>query len=259
MDRKAVRHAYDEQLRRNPPGSPDGTVERNDEVTRFWYDDGSWAGVIWSDLDEANADEVIAEQVRRFASVCEEWEWKHYSYDRPADLQDRLVAAGFARESDEAMLVADIADLDLDVAPPPGVELRPVVDEADGLALVRVHEEVFGDDHSAVGRHVMSGIAGDPPTVAAVVAWAGDTPICAARLEFNHGTDFAGLFGGGTLPDWRGRGVFRAVVAYRAALAAEHGFRYLQVDAMPDSRPILKRLGFVELATTVPFTYSASP
>jgi GNAT superfamily N-acetyltransferase len=255
MDSDAVRRAYDDQLRRDPPGLPDGTVERDDKVTRFRYDDGSWAGVIWSDLDESNADEVISEQTRRFADLSEPWEWKYYSYDRPADLPDRLAAAGFAREPDEAMLVADVAELDLDVSLPDGVELRPVVDAADSTALVSVHEEVFGDDYSAVGRHVMSGIAGDPPTTAAVVAWAGDTPICAARLEFNHGTDFAGLFGGGTLPAWRGRGVFRALVAYRAALAAEHGFRYLQVDAMPDSRPILKRLGFVELATTVPFTY----
>jgi hypothetical protein len=37
-------------------------------------------------------------------------------------------------------------------------------------------------------------------------------------------------------------------------LAAARGFRYLQVDASPDSRPILRRLGFAELATTTPFT-----
>jgi hypothetical protein len=46
-------------------------------------------------------------------------------------------------------------------------------------------------------------------------------------------------------------------VAHRAALAAARGYRYLQVDASPDSRPILTSLGFVELATTTPFTYPA--
>jgi GNAT superfamily N-acetyltransferase len=74
-------------------------------------------------------------------------------------------------------------------------------------------------------------------------------------VEFHHGTEFAGLWGGGTLPEWRGRGVFRALVAHRARLAADRGFRYLQVDATPDSRPILERLGFVVLATTTPFTH----
>jgi hypothetical protein len=49
--------------------------------------------------------------------------------------------------------------------------------------------------------------------------------------------------------------VFRALVAHRAALAAAAGFRYLQVDATADSRPILRRLGFVELSTTTPFVH----
>jgi hypothetical protein len=47
-------------------------------------------------------------------------------------------------------------------------------------------------------------------------------------------------------------------VAYRAALASARGFRYLQVDASPESGPILTRLGFVELATTTPFIHPGS-
>jgi GNAT superfamily N-acetyltransferase len=95
----------------------------------------------------------------------------------------------------------------------------------------------------------------EPSTAAAVVALAAQTPIAAGRVEFHSGTDFASLWGGGTLPSWRGRGVFRSLVAHRAALASARGFRYLQVDASADSRPILRRLGFVELATTTPFTH----
>ena len=85
---------------------------------------------------------------------------------------------------------------------------------------------------------------------------AGNTAISAARVEFHPDTEFASLWGGGTLRAWRGRGVFRSLVAYRAALASARGFRYLQVDASPESRPILQRLGFVELATTTPFTHT---
>ncbi|MEO8330398.1 MAG: GNAT family N-acetyltransferase, partial [Candidatus Nanopelagicales bacterium] len=65
------------------------------------------------------------------------------------------------------------------------------------------------------------------------------------------------LWGGGTVKEWRGRGVFRSLVASRAALAADKGFRYLQVDASADSQPILERLGFMKLATTTPFTYGS--
>jgi GNAT superfamily N-acetyltransferase len=254
MDQDAVLRAYDEQIRRDAAG-PDGHTERDAHTTRFVYDDGSWAGVLWSDLDESNADEVIAEQVRRFADRTEPWEWKYYSYDGPADLPDRLLAAGFTREPDEAVLVAEIADLDLDASPPPGVEFRPVTDQADADALDAVHDAAFDETDADIGQHILAGLAHDPPTVAGVVAWAGDTPVSAARIEFYHGTEFAGLFGGGTLPAWRRRGIFSALVAYRAAIATELGFRYLQVDAMPMSRPILQRLGFVEVATTIPFNH----
>ena len=95
-----------------------------------------------------------------------------------------------------------------------------------------------------------------PNSVAAVVAVTGETPIATGRVEFHAGTEFASLWGAGTVAAWRRRGVFRSLVAYRAALAAARGFRYLQVDALPESRPILQRLGFVELATTTPFVHA---
>ena len=82
---------------------------------------------------------------------------------------------------------------------------------------------------------------------------AGERPIAAGRLELPPSGEFAGLWGGGTVPDWRHRGVFRSLVAYRAKIARDRGFRYLQVDAAAASRPILERLGFVELAKTTPY------
>jgi len=91
--------------------------------------------------------------------------------------------------------------------------------------------------------------------IAAVIAMAGDTPVSAGRVDFPAGGDFASIWGGGTLPAWRGRGIFRSLVAYRAALAHDRGYRYLHVDASPDSRPILRRLGFAELAETTPYQY----
>ncbi len=70
---------------------------------------------------------------------------------------------------------------------------------------------------------------------------------------------FATLWGGGTLPGWRGRGSYRALVAERAARARARNIRYLQVDASPSSRPILERLGFLAVTTTTPFQVEAQP
>ncbi|MYR23936.1 GNAT family N-acetyltransferase, partial [Streptomyces sp. SID6137] len=52
-----------------------------------------------------------------------------------------------------------------------------------------------------------------------------------------------------------GRGLYRALVAHRARIAAARGCRYLQVDASPMSRPILERLGFLPLSITTPYLY----
>lgn len=254
MDQDAVLAAYDEQIRQHAgPSGPGEVVEREDHVVRVIAD--GWGGVTWSDLDPASADVVIAAQVTRFAQLGRLWEWKHYSHDRPADLSERLVAAGLTAEPAETLLVAEIADLVLDVPPPPGVRLVPVVDEAGVEAFVGMHRDVFGGDASAIGRTLLAALAEELPSNVAVIAWAGGTAVGAGRVELQPGTDFASIWGGGTLPAWRGRGVFRSIVAHRAGQAAARGFRYLQVDAMPPSRPILERLGFVALATTTPFAH----
>ncbi len=74
-------------------------------------------------------------------------------------------------------------------------------------------------------------------------------------MELVPGTRFAGLWGGGTVETWRGRGIYRALVAHRARIAADHGYRYVQVDASDQSRPILERLGLAPLTTTTPYVY----
>jgi GNAT superfamily N-acetyltransferase len=255
-----VLDAFNDQIRRHPrPDGPDGVVESDELVVRHVSPGDGWSGVVWSALDASTADEAIAAQIRRFGGLSGPWEWKHYSYDAPPDLPQRLLSAGFTAEEAETLLVAEIADLELDMPPPPGVTLVPVQDKAGVDAVVSVHNAVFGGDHSGLGRSFLQGLERAPDSAAAVVAVADDEPIAAGRMEFHVGTDFASLWGGGTVPAWRGRGVFRSMVAYRAALARTRGFRFLQVDALPPSRPILERLGFVELATTTPYVHRGLP
>ncbi len=132
-------------------------------------------------------------------------------------------------------------------------QVTRVIASDDGWSGVLWADLTEADADAAIEAQVL---AARPRPVEAVVAVAGDTAISAGRVEFPEDSDFASLWGGGTLPDWRGRGVFRSLVAYRARLARERGYRYLQVDASADSSPILRRLGFAELARTTPFIYS---
>ena len=261
FDTAAALSAFDVQVRRSlhPDGS--GAVgERAGPVVR-WIPAGGegWSGIVWSDLDAATADRVIAEQVAFYAARGEEFEWKLYSYDQPPDLAQRLLAAGFVAQDAESLMVAETARIagpgGADVVLPEGIRLVEVTDEAGVEQMIEVHDRVFGPD-PRLRASLLTQLRSSPESTVMVLAMAGDEPVCSARIGFGTDTDFAGLWGGGTLPQWRGRGIYRALVGYRARLAAARGYRYLQVDASPESRPILERLGFACLATTTPFIWS---
>ena len=78
----------------------------------------------------------------------------------------------------------------------------------------------------------------------------------AGRLTPVAGTEFAGVWGGSTLPDHRGRGIYRALVSARAASAMERGVRFIHSDCTDMSRPILERSGLRAVTTTTPYVWS---
>lgn len=247
MDPAAALAAFDDQLRR----APRGRFARAGAVVRcVGVDRNDWSGIDWADLDESTIDSVIAEQVRYFSALGYKFEWKYYTHDPQIGLPERLVRAGFEPGPDEALMVADVADVPLDLVLPDDVRLVPITD-AEGLrALDAVHREVFGEGFT-IGVDRLAEIT-------PVLALAGERPVSGSRIDFHAGTEFASLWGGATLEPWRGKGIYRAMVSYRARLAAESGARYLRVDALPTSRPILERLGFVRLTATTPFVIPTS-
>ncbi|MFF5704917.1 GNAT family N-acetyltransferase [Streptomyces sp. NPDC012794] len=258
----AVRDRYDAQMRRDArPDAAHARVERVGAVVRQTVPGLGWNGVLWSDLDEDTADAEIAAQVAHFGARGEdgggpEFEWKLYSHDRPADLGDRLLAAGFVPEAPETLLVGRTADLAaMPVEPPDGITLRVVTDEAGVDLMMEVHHRAFGTERPRIREQVLSRLRDEPDTIEAVVAMAGDVPVSAARMEMRPDGAFAGLWGGGTDPRWRGRGIYRLLVAHRARVAAARNIPYLQVDASDDSRPILERLGFGVVGVTTPYVW----
>jgi GNAT superfamily N-acetyltransferase len=75
-------------------------------------------------------------------------------------------------------------------------------------------------------------------------------------VRFYPGRQFAELYGGSTVEEYRGRGLYSGLVRARAQEARARGVRFLAVDTSPMSRPILEKAGFTFLAHTQPFVYS---
>jgi len=261
MNRAEVLAAFNEQVRQSTAPDATGATYEADAnvVTRRAVPGLGGSCVLWSRLDRRNADQVIAEQIALFGDRGEEFEWKLYSYDEPDDLAVRLESAGFTPDEPESLMIGPIAKIAEALATaelPPGVRLELVTDEAGVDRLISVHERVFRKDESELRASLLVQLATAPETTDLIVALAGDEPVSSARTDYLPGTDFAGLWGGGTLPQWRRRGIYRALVRYRAELAARRGYMYLTVDASDQSRPILERIGFKRLAVTTPYLWS---
>jgi GNAT superfamily N-acetyltransferase len=269
LDVDVLRTAYDAQLRARPPEPvPEGvTVERDGPLLRI-QGLGRGGFVTYRDLDGVRGtelDELIVRQRDHFAARGEQVEWKLHGHDEPADLPERLRAAGFVPEERETVMIGPVGPLAATLPVlPEGVRLREVTARADLDRIGELTSVIWGGDGDwlaeGLAREIAAGAALDQPPLTVVVAEtdAGEL-VSAAWVRYVPGTRFATLWGGATLPRWRRRGIYRALVAYRARLAEVRGFPLLQVDASDDSRPILQRLGFVPVTTTTPYVYTPKP
>lgn len=259
-EREHLLELYDAQLRAHVPRRlpPGVLVERDGPLVRtLGYGPQGW--VEYRDLGEPTVEELdrlIAAQIARFGERGEPFEWKFHSHDRPPFLEERLRAAGFVPEEPETVVIARVDALAGDGAIPAGVELREVRERVDLDRISDLESAVWGAQERWHADVLGGELAAEPDGLAIFVAEADGLVVSAGWVRFPDGTDFATLWGGATLAEWRGRGIYRALVHRRARLAAERGRRYVEVDASDDSRPILERLGFRAVTQTRPYIWS---
>jgi hypothetical protein len=232
-------------------------IERDGLVHRNYPEDPAQPGAMIESPEGLGADPEAAIERQRdfFAQRGQRVEWKGYAYDQPADLGERLVAAGFAAEDEEALILGDLAPLaDQEVRLPNGLRLRPIT-QADLPGVAAFQEAIWGSDSSWVTRKHFQELAAVPDLMyGCLVEREADGLVATASwVRLTPESDFCGLWGGSTLPEFRRHGLYRATVAHRAQVALDHGARLVRVDASVSSRPILQRLGLHQVSTTTPY------
>jgi GNAT superfamily N-acetyltransferase len=235
---------YDADIRSDPPPDDGIRFERIGGVVRGT---GHYNLIFFADLTEASADAAISEQVAYFNNPRAELQWKVFGHDHPSDIGRRLASAGFELDPPETFMVLALANYAISHTMPGGVEIRRVSDTAGLRDFVAVGENAFGRNES--WRFDAYGPRLADPTLGIFVAYAEGRPVCAGRLELPKARIFCGIWGGGTVPAFRSRGIYTGLVHARAKEAARLGYRYLTVDARDTSRLILERLGFVPLTS----------
>lgn len=245
---------YDDQLRGQAEVH---SADSWDRVGPLWR--GRWGGramVTYESLAGYDLPRLVAATLAHFTEETDvaQLEWKTRGHDDLPGLHDALVGAGLVPEEIETVMLGEAAALAVDVPVPDGVR---VLDIGADLTLLRaaaaMQREVFG--------------VGPDPDTASVLDPAGDQEkwavvtddgevVCAGRYEAVAGTDVAGLWGGACRPEWRGRGLYRALTAARARSAMARGVRFLHSDCTAMSRPILERSGLVAITTSTPYVWS---
>lgn len=207
--------------------------------------------LIYSQLDEASADAVIEQEIDHFKrlGLAEHFEWKVFDYDQPADLKDRLAARGFAAEAPDAVLILDLTAIPPALTAPVTHDVRRIHDAAQLEDVRSVMNAVWGDDdNSGIIDTLAATLRDKPEELSVYAAYVDGIPACAAWIDFHARSEFSGLWGGSTLPAYRKRGLYTALVAERAQEAIGRGARYLTIDASPMSRAVLEKFGFQLMA-----------
>ena len=257
--------AYDHQLRTEAEMARALDVVRDGPLLCAVFDHGGF--VSYRDLggiDGAALDDLIERTVAHYRDDTEvaSFEWKSRGHDLPADLGGHLVAHGLVAEPTETVMIGEATLLAVEV---------PLADTPEGPVVVRRigdGEDVVGDVTRMLAAQESVFGTGRGPSVASSLAelesgasefWiaeVGDRVVCGGRLTPVPGTAFAGIWGGSTLPAFRGRGIYRALVAARARSAVERGISLIHSDCTDMSRPILERSGLRAVTTTTPYVWT---
>lgn len=251
--------AYNEQLRGDAETPGAVSVVALGPVRLVTFAEGR-GFVSYRDLGSGDAAEIgrlVSEALAYFRADTgiTRVEWKTRGHDHAPGLHEALIENGFIADETESIMIGDAHLLAVDTAPPDGVALRQVTDEADVRAMSAMQDEVFGDPASDdMANELLRRLSlGDGMEL--WVAEAGREIVGAGRLEPVPDSDFAGIWGGATREAWRGRGIYRALTAARARSALRLGKVLINSDSTEYSRPILERSGLVKVSTTTPYRW----
>lgn len=252
--------AYDEQLRTDAETPGAQSVLRHGPLRLVTFAGGR-GFVTYQDMGAADTDAIRGLVVHalehyRADPVIHRVEWKTRGHDHAPGLHEALLDNGFAPDETESVMIGEADRLAGDVTLPEGVTARRVTGEADVRALSAMADEVFGEPPSDEMADALLHRQSVDEEMELWVAEADGRIVCTGRLEPVRGTVFAGIWGGATRPEWRGRGIYRALTALRARSALRRGRTLIHSDSTELSRPILERSGLVAVSTTTPYRWT---
>lgn len=213
--------------------------------------------VAFTFANETRVHQVIHQEVEYLRPLGQPFTWKVYDHDLLPNLKDELQAHGFAADPDPA----DVMVLDLQNAPdylfqPVEAEIRRIDSLAGLQDVIRVLDQVWGGHNTWVndrlGMHLQV-----PGYLSVYAAYVDELPAAIAWTYFPRG-QFATLFAGSTIAEYRKRGLYTGLLATRLQEIRERGYRYAVVEAGAMSKPIVAKHGFHHLTTVYDYEWKGN-
>lgn len=190
--------------------------------------------------------EAVDEVVQAHRRVQSRW-MVTPSCARP-ELEACLSDAGYVRGHTHVASALEVHQLDVKLSN--DLSARGVVDLAGMRDWIAVSNAAFGRQLTRDPRFLVRELAqctGPGARVHRFVVYEGETPISSGGLSVFPELSFGFLWAGGTRPEARGRGGYRALLAARATRASELGLKRVGLYARVEtSAPVVARVGFEE-------------
>ena len=114
-------------------------------------------------------------------------------------------------------MVLDLALISKALLQPVTHDIRRITDpEQIYPAVIAVQEEIWQENQARHAEELAQELRLDGEHISFYAGYVDDRPVCSARICFNETGSFASLWGGSTLPVYRKRGFYTALVAIRA-------------------------------------------
>lgn len=220
--------------------------------------DGGQSWITYSHHSLATIDAAIEAEIAYFHGLGHAFEWKVFDHDQPPNLRERLLAHGFQAGEPEAFMVLEIHEAPDALLAPVTHDVRRVVSPDDLADYRAVSEQAWGREGAGHSDFVAELLRDSPDEIGVYVAYMDGTPASCARASFQKSSQFAGMWAGATVPTFRKQGLYQALVAARVQEAWRRGYRFMTIDALPTSRPIVERHGFRFLTYTHPLVWHPS-
>ncbi|WP_245830950.1 GNAT family N-acetyltransferase [Sediminibacillus massiliensis] len=244
IENKWLISAFNERYRKvvEPPGF---TREETETVVRHISLTEEKSFISYSNFNEDETERIIDSEIEYFSKSGKTFEWKVYDFDQPPELKSKLKNKGFMVEEPEALMILPLKSrAALTEGFVPKTNVTEIDDETGIGDLVRLENSIWKESHKQLGERLWRDKQTAPESLYIYGIYENNQLVSGSWIYFEPNTNFASLWGGSTLPEFRGRGFYSDLLRTRAIMAVDKGYSFLTVDASPMSRPILEKLGF---------------